>query len=145
MENGGGANNVTFMQFCSMVAKFTKNVSSSLDTIHQLVLYLHQIDKGDDEWKEREITLNEEITDLRESTAGVLVVLKNNFLIIRHLPPSQQLVLNYCTALIKLIIAFGNSAKKLEGKDVIDKLYKDVLGSAKQAVSAINFSLKGIF
>lgn len=148
MENGGipMSPQVSFMQFCSMVARFTKTISISLDSIYQLVIRLQELDRSDiEERKIRQDDMNDEIRGIRDNTASVLAVLKSNFLLIKHLPPSQQLVLNFTTALLKLIISFSNAARKLEERETIDKLYKDILSSAKQTVSAINFSLKGIF
>ena len=143
MENKQGG--VTFIQFCSMIANFTKTSSHILESIYQAVLYFHKMDTGDvNGRKEKEHDLNQQIRELRDTTATVLIVLKNNFTNITSLPSPQQLVLNLSTTLIRIIIAFSNSAKKLESSEEIGRLYKDVLGSAKQAVSSINFSLKGI-
>lgn len=139
-----GKQGVTFMQFCALIANFTKTSSRMLETIYQSVLFFHKIDAGDIvARKEKGQELIQQIRELRDSTATVLIVLKNNFTNIYSLPPSQQLVLNFCTSLIRIIIAFSNSAKKMESSEEIGRLYKDVLSSAKQTVSSINFSLKG--
>lgn len=136
---------VTFMHFCTMVANFTKTSSQLLESIYQAVLIYHKLDSSDTKGrKEKEHELSQQIRGLRDITASVLVVLKNSFSNIAILPPSQQLVLNFSTALIRIIIAFSNSAKKLESSEEMGRLYKDVLNSAKQTVSSINFSIKGI-
>lgn len=144
MEEGNKHQRVTFMQFCAMVANFTKTSSRMLESIYQSVLLFHKLDPNDvDGRREKDQELVQHIRELRDSTAAILIVLKNNFSNISALPPSQQLVLNFSTSLIRIIIAFSNSAKKLDPEEQIGRLYKEVLSSAKQTVSAINFSLKG--
>ncbi len=152
---------VSFMQFCALVAKFTKTVSASLESIHQLITFLHKNTpppptitfNGDIDYTPQITTLFErkahelkvEVQELRDSTANIVVVLKQVNVHIRYLPPSQQLVLNFSTNLIKQIVTFTHAAKRLDTpKAEIDRLYKEVLGCAKQAVAAINFTLKGI-
>eukprot|EP00026_Physarum_polycephalum_P002646 Phypoly_transcript_02654.p1 GENE.Phypoly_transcript_02654~~Phypoly_transcript_02654.p1 ORF type:complete len:365 (+),score=41.23 Phypoly_transcript_02654:112-1095(+) len=87
----------------------------------------------------------EQIRVLRDSTASVLIEFKRNFSNPSSLSPAQQLVLNFSTSLIKLIIAFTNSARKLEAGEEIGQLFRDILNTAKQTVSSINFSLKGSY
>jgi hypothetical protein len=136
---------VTFMQFCSMVNNFTKTSSQMLESIYQAVLLFHKMDAMDTEGrKEREQDLMDQIRVLRDSTATVLIEFKRSFSNASSLPATQQLVLNFSTSLIKLVIAFTNSARKLESGEEIGRLYKDILDTAKQTVSSINFSLKGI-
>jgi hypothetical protein len=133
------------MQFCSMVTNFTRTSSRMLESIYQAVLLYHKMDAGDTNGRrEREQDLVEQIRELRDATATVLIELKRNFINISSLPPTQQLVVNFTTSLIRIIIAFTNSAKKLESSEEIGRLYKEVLSLAKQTVSSINFSLKGI-
>ena len=62
---------VNFMQFCAMVANFTKTSSRMLESIYQTVLLFHQLEVGDVDGRKDKDRDKEKSSDFTNGDSGL--------------------------------------------------------------------------